>query len=112
MDFTIDLDYLESVARIRFVLAEIVNLLHFHYMQAHKVSLTMQQIQLKLMQLTEEMCNDSLVNHDVVGPAIYLVKLLVRQYGFSYLKEVSKKYQWIFSESFRALCSSPESKQV
>ena len=62
------------------------------------------------MELAERVCTDRAINttdfgasgEDVVGPAVYLLKLLVRQYGFPCLKEVSQQHQWILPEGLRS----------
>lgn len=59
-----------------------------------------------LLQLAEEVCSDPEINTtdfttsdvDIVGPAIYLIKLLVRQYGFPCLKHVFKEHKWTVPE--------------
>lgn len=62
-----------------------------------------------LLQLAEEVCSDPEINTtdfttsdvDIVGPAIYLLKLLVRQHGFPYLKHVCQEHKWIVPEGLR-----------
>jgi hypothetical protein len=66
-----------------------------------------QLMKIGLLQIAEEVCTDQNINNthlagnDVVGPALYLVKLLVRQYGFDCLKKVSLRYQWVLPEVLR-----------
>ena len=65
------------------------------------------QQQQQLMQVTEEICTDPMINttdfaeEDAVGPALYLAKLIVRQYGFSALNNISKIYKWVVPEGLR-----------
>ena len=95
----VNIEYLEAVAGVRFALMEITHLLH---------SGTQQQLIFD-MHRVEKLCTDhhintvdfSASNTDVVGPAMYLVKLLVRQYGFPCLKQVCEAYPWIVPEGLR-----------
>ena len=78
---------------------EITHLLHSNYTDA-------QQQLIFDMRPVEELCADSRINTvasntDVVGPAVYLVKLLVRQYGFPCLKQVCEIHPWIIPEGLR-----------
>ena len=90
--------YLEGIAGVRFAMMEVANLLHSHY-----ESRSDQQLDLSLMQLAEQVCSDPAINtvdfgdrgNGVVGPAMYLLKLLARLYGFSCLKQAIKDYHWI-----------------
>ena len=98
----VNIEYLEAVAGVRFALMEITHLLHSNY--ADK-----QQLLIFDMHHVKELCTDhrintvdfSASNTDVVGPAMYLVKLLVRQYGFPCLKQVCEAYPWIVPEGLR-----------
>ena len=95
----VNIEYLEAVAGVRFALMEITHLLH---------SDTQQQLIFD-MHHVEELCTDrrintvdfSASNTDIVGPAVYLVKLLVRQYGFPCLKQVCETHPWIVPEGLR-----------
>ena len=90
--------YLEGIAGVRFAMMEIACLLHSHY-----ESQSDQQLDLTLMQLAEEVSSDPAINtvdfgdrgNGVVGPAMYLLKLLVRLYGFPCLKQAIRDYNWI-----------------
>ena len=62
---------------------------------------------LELFDLARNICMDRVINvldvsfnKDTVGPGIYLVKLLVREYGLASLTEVSKIFKWIIPECF------------
>lgn len=51
-----------------------------------------------LLPLVKELCLDPVINStgvNMVGPALYLIKLLIRQYGFPCLRKVFKNHQWI-----------------
>lgn len=99
----VNISYLEAVAGMRFSLMEVATLLHT--MQNLTVSQT--RLAVRLLQITEEVCTDPVINtikfavEDVVGPAVYFLKLLVRQYGFDFLRKISEKYQWAVPEGIR-----------
>lgn len=103
----ITIGYLEGVAGIRFAVMEVASLLHSHCLNVATVKTSPWQYQ--LIQCAEELCADPAVNttdftvssEDVVGPAVYLLKLLVRKYGFPCLKQVSDQHQWIIPEGLR-----------
>jgi len=105
----ITIEYLEGVAGVRFALMEIAGLLHSSFVDdSVKKSPLEQQLQFEILQLAEEFCVDPNINtsdfstsEDVFGPAIYLLKLLVRQYGFPCLKYVSELHPWIIPEDLR-----------
>ena len=51
---------------------------------------------------------DTTINHfddtgqaDTVGPVLYLLKLIVRQYGFPCLAEVSTEHTWVVPPELR-----------
>ena len=90
--------YLEAIAGIRFAFLEIANLLHSEREDC-----------IDLFELARDVCTDPAINtsdftvndRDVVGPAVYLLKLLVRKYGFPCLKQVYEKFNWIIPEGLR-----------
>ena len=53
----------------------------------------------RLLQQLKSVCTDKIVNTtasgDVIGPAVYLLKVLVRQHGFHCLNKVFKQFKWI-----------------
>ncbi len=99
----INIGYLEGVAGIRFAIMEVARLLHSDLTE------NPQRLTFDIIHLAEEVCTDPFINtadfaastEDAVGPALYLLKLLVRQYGFPCLKQVSEKYQWVLPEDLR-----------
>ncbi len=96
-----NISYIEGIAGIRFAMGEVATLLHCLGDQEVQVP---QQLAFRVLQVTEEVCTDPIINTtnfiegDVVGPALYLLKLLVRKYGFTFLKQVSEEYRWILPE--------------
>ncbi len=97
----VSIPYLEAIAGIRFTIMEIANLLHSQINEDN-----FDPLQLDLLELAKEVCTDPVINTtdfnisgvDCVGPGIYLLKLLVRQYGFTCLKEVSVRHPWVIPE--------------
>ena len=105
---TVTIGYLEAVAGIRFALMEIANLLHSQCsgVRNHMYVGWRDLSKFELLQLAENVCTDPAINtsdftvsgRDVVGPAVYLLKLLVRKYGFPCLKQVYEEFNWIIPE--------------
>ena len=100
LDPVFSIALLEGVAGIRFALMEVALLLH-HYQQESEI---VSHGQSELLQVAERVCTDSTINtmegHLISGPAIYLLKLIVRQYGFQTLKMVSQRFSWIVPPFF------------
>lgn len=102
LNSVITVDYLEGVAGVRFAMMETATLMYSMLCDQGTVfSYPQQQLAFQLMQIVKEVCTDPAINAtdftevDVIGPAVYLIKLIVRQYGFSCLQAVTKEYQWI-----------------
>lgn len=108
MDHTVNIRFLEGVAGMRFALKESANLLHYSQTDDQH-TLICQAFQ--LIQVTEDVCTDPHINTadfsigDAVGPAVYLLKLLARQYGFDVLNNICSKYPWVIPGS---LCTSDQ----
>lgn len=108
--------YLEGVAGVRYAVMEIASIFHSGSIQdTVRRSTQEQQLQVHLLQQAEELCADPVVNttdfsasdEDVVGPAVYLLKILVRQYGFPCLKQVFEQYNWVIPEGLRTIDQVP-----
>ena len=101
----INIGYLEGIAGIRFAMMEIAKFLPCLFRET--VSQEVQQLGFLLMQAAEDVCKDPAINSpvggDIVGPALYLLKLLVRQQSFPFLKCVSEEYPWIIPEALRTI---------
>ena len=89
---TITISYLEAIAHIRFIVTEIVDL----FMAG---SFTMKT---HLLEQLESVCKDKIVNTtdftaggDAIGPAVYLLKVFVRQHGLHSLNKAFQQFQWI-----------------
>lgn len=88
----ITLQYLEGVAKIRFALNVVSELIYSKQAGGHR-SLE----SLKLMEKTEAFCKRGVLNQEDGGPAVYLVKQLARQYGLSFINNISSDHElgWI-----------------
>ena len=92
----VSLQYLEAVASARFALSVLAQELN-----SDCVSST-------LLRVARDLCMDTRLNVidptgrvDTTGPVIYLMKLLVRQFGFPCLQSVSQAHPWVVPESLR-----------
>lgn len=61
-----------------------------------------------LLHAVRDVCIDATINHvddtrhtDIVGPVIYFLKLIVRQYGFPCLTEISAVHTWVVPPELR-----------
>ena len=99
------LDYLEGVARVRFALSIISELLNQNDQPwSHEDSVLVAQ----LLHQAREVCMDRNINsiddtgqRDTVGPVVFLIKLLVRQYGLNCLQRASEEHVWIVPEQLK-----------
>ena len=110
----INIRYLEAVAGTKFVLTEFANLVHSQFDQDdHIDNALMGELELmeNLTDIVRKVCTDTVINTttfssggimDVMGPSVYLLKLLMRQFSFPCLKQASEKYLWIVPEGLRA----------
>lgn len=88
----VSLGYIEGIAKVRFALSVVAEL--FHEDVAMKST---------LLDAVKKVCTDTSINcvdsstkqSDITGPVLYLLKLIVRQYGFSCLEKVSAAYTWV-----------------
>jgi len=93
----ISLGYIEGVAKVRFALSVVAELFH--------KSITMKP---NLLHAVKTVCTDPTVNHvddteqtDTTGPVLYLLKLIVRQFGFPCLKEVTMEHPWVIPHELK-----------
>lgn len=89
---TPSLEYLEGVAKMRSALVVIAEML----VNGNG------EVDQDLLKAAETLCTDDIVNcinkvklEKTVGPVIYLIKLLARQYGIPQLKAISESYDWV-----------------
>ena len=101
----VTLDYLEGVAKVRFALSVVAELLNENDQpRSHEDSVLVVQ----LLHEAREVCVDPSINfiddtgqRDTVGPVVFLIKLLVRQYGLNCLQKASDAYAWIVPEQLK-----------
>lgn len=94
------LEYLEGVAKVRYSLSVVAEVLK----DAHKGHHFME-----LISAAAKMCSDPEVNcidptgqTDTVGPVIYLLKLIVRQYGTPCLRVAAQTHDWLIPAQLRS----------
>ena len=94
------MDYLEGVSEVRFALILVADTLNNLVSGASEHSFTAQAD--NLLRLAETVCSDTTINEvevsdtvDAIGPNVYLLKLLVRQFGSARLLEISKACNWV-----------------
>jgi len=87
----ISLGYIEGVAKVRFALSVVAEQFHNHVI-----------LKPALLHAVRTVCTDPSINHfddtgetDTTGPGLYLLKLIVRQFGFPCLTEVSVEHPWV-----------------
>ena len=95
----VNLEYLEGVAKVRFALSIVAELLS----QSNQPRSQQDGVLIvQLLHQAREVCTDPNINSvddtgqkDTEGPVVYLIKLLVRQYGLQCLQKVSEEHGWI-----------------
>jgi hypothetical protein len=87
------LEYLEGVANVRFSLSVVAEVLNSEETGQHFM---------KLLKAAGQICSDREVNcidpterQNTVGPLIYLLKLIVRQYGMPCLSVAAQGHDWL-----------------
>ena len=93
-------EYLESVARVRYSLSVLAEVLKSEEKGQHFV---------ELLKAAKQLCSDSKINvvdmtghKDTSGPVIYLVKVIVRKYGMPCLKKYAEEYSWIIPPELKS----------
>ncbi|XP_064404373.1 E3 ubiquitin-protein ligase RNF213-like isoform X3 [Halichondria panicea] len=93
---TVRLKYLEAVAGIRFALSILAE------------QLKSNTVRYSLLKVAKKLCIDTRVNIidptgklDTTGPVLYLIKLIVRQFGFPCLRAVSRVHSWLVPEGLK-----------
>ncbi len=101
----VSIAYLEAVATVKFGLQVIVHLLHSQCYGSESSSESV----FDLLHLVQKICLDPVIHvtdtsyeKDVMGPAIYLVKLLVREFGSASLVKISSIHKWIIPDSLKS----------
>ena len=92
----VSLQYLQSVASMRFGLSVAAE------------QLRNGRVDDPLLRVTHDLCVDHRVNVidptgrvDTTGPVLYLLKLLIRQFGYPCLKAVCEAHPWVVPEELR-----------
>ena len=93
------LEYLEGVAKVRHSLSVIANILRSEQ----------NGIYMELLRAAKRLCSDRDVNSidptgekDTMGPVIYLLKLVVRQYGMPCLKAIAENHDWLIPAELKS----------
>ncbi len=93
---SISRQYLEAVAGVRFCLSILAE------------QLKSDHISEAISRVARYLCMDTRLNIidpsgrvDTTGPVLYLIKLLVRQFGFPCLMTVSQTHPWVIPEGLR-----------
>lgn len=94
---------LEGLAKIRFSLSVAADILE-KQSSSKQISSPVKQ----LVYTTQNVCCDLKINIidttgslDTTGPIVYLMRLLVRQYGMSCLEKVASAYSWAIPKELR-----------
>ena len=53
----------------------------------------------KLLEVARAIVEDATINQTGAGPAIYLLKVIVRRYGISFMIDLQKEHNWLVSSS-------------
>ena len=95
------LPYLEAVAKLRYSLSVVAELLYTQLTAERQQQYTHDA--LLLIEEAKQCCSIPQLNEDEAGPAVYLVKLLMRQYGPSFLSRVCDHTEllWVVPEHLR-----------
>ena len=93
--------YLEAVAKMRYSLSVVAELLYTQLTAERQQQYTHNA--LLLIEEAKRCCSNPQLNEDEAGPAVYLVKLLMRQYGPSFLSRVCDHTEllWVVPEHLR-----------
>ena len=93
--------YLEAVSKLRYSLSVVAELLYTQLTAERQQQYTHDA--LLLLEEAKRCCFIPQLNEDEAGPAVYLVKLLMRQYGPSFLSRVCDHTEllWVVPEHLR-----------
>ena len=94
------MEYLEGVAKVRYSLSVVAKVLK-NEQYGHNF--------MELLRAAGRICSDHEVNcidptgrKDTVGPVIYLLKLIVRQYGMPCLKAAAEVHEWLIPAQLKS----------
>ncbi len=96
----ITVEYLEAVAKIRFVCFSVNELL---YKRSLQKCFTFSASEKLLLQGLQAICEDVSLNPTDSGPGIFFMKQIARQHGISFLGKIStiEETQWIIPTHLR-----------
>ena len=100
-DEPVSMEYLESIAQIRFALSVVAELLFKQSRVSRGCHTHTADL---LIQAAKDCCTNDNINDKDSGPAVYLVKLLVRQYGMSFITTLTTdptSMKWIVPPHLR-----------
>ena len=100
LESNITIEYLEAVAKLRFVCSVVGDLL-YKYNKKGADSLTPNETE--LLQSMKICCNDDKLNSMEAGPAVFILKQVARQYGMSFLASLSnsEELEWVIPAHLR-----------
>ena len=109
-----DLNFLEGVARVRFALLLVADLLQQQVSRKDEATstnttdITHGDSANQLIERAKDACTRMDLNTidltgktNTAGPVVYLMKLIVRQWGFHCLNSVFERYQWVVPTELR-----------
>ena len=86
----VSLQYVEAVAKVRFSLLVVAE------------ELQASRLRGDLLIAARELCVDGNFKiTNATGPVVYLLKLLVRRYGFPCLRTIDEEYPWVIPKDLR-----------
>lgn len=104
------LEYLEGVAKVRYSLSVVAEVLKSEQYGHHFM---------ELLRAAGRICSDHEINcidptgrKDTVGPVIYLLKLIVRQYGMPCLKAAAEVHEWLIPAQLKSTQVSEDNGHV
>lgn len=107
-DSTISVQLLEGLAKVRFSLSVVADILEKESSSKQNTDPSSQTKM--LMYTTQNICSDLQVNVidtsgrlDTTGPVVYLMRLLVRQYGMPCLEKVANTYPWVIPPQLKSV---------
>jgi len=99
------IEYLEAIASIRCYFHEVAKVFNSICGEHHSL---VNDAEHELIDKVKMLCTNQSMNKTIdsviTGPGIYLIRLLVRKYGFSTLIKLSKIFKWVVPEEL----SSPD----
>ena len=107
----VTLQFIEGVAKLRLSLSTFTEVLSKHIAKGQEGHDSIQHRE--LIDNCKELCTDMTVNcvngDNSSGPSVYLMKVLVQQYGLPTLNSVAREYPWIIpkelTESKHEVCA-------